>query len=115
MSPNVSGNPVNKFVWGKACIKDELLFAQLECKDLILGCLRIDPSERIKLDEILQHPWMTASASATSGLLASSDPFSNPTPSTVASSAPTTSSMTSIERLLASANATSLVKDLPAR
>lgn len=30
-----------------------------ECKDLIIQCLRIDPRQRIELEEILHHPWMT--------------------------------------------------------
>jgi len=31
----------------------------LECQDLVKACLRISPNERLKLDEILCHPWMT--------------------------------------------------------
>jgi len=30
-----------------------------ECQDLVKACLRISPNERLKLDEILRHPWMT--------------------------------------------------------
>lgn len=33
----------------------------LECRDLIFRCLRIDPSQRIDLDEILKHPFMVES------------------------------------------------------
>jgi len=29
-----------------------------ECQDLVKACLRISPTERLKLDEILRHPWM---------------------------------------------------------
>jgi proto-oncogene serine/threonine-protein kinase Pim-3 len=31
----------------------------MECQDLVKACLRISPNERLKLDEILRHPWMT--------------------------------------------------------
>merc|ERR1712115_163499 len=30
-----------------------------ECEDLIRSCLKIRPKDRISLDNILQHPWMT--------------------------------------------------------
>ena len=30
----------------------------LECQDLIAQCLRIEPSQRILLEDILRHPWM---------------------------------------------------------
>ena len=29
-----------------------------ECQDLIAQCLRIEPSQRILLEDILRHPWM---------------------------------------------------------
>ena len=29
-----------------------------ECQDLIRSCLRVVPGDRIRLDNILQHPWM---------------------------------------------------------
>ncbi len=32
-----------------------------ECQDLIAQCLRIEASERILLEDILRHPWMTKS------------------------------------------------------
>ena len=31
-----------------------------EVKDLIRACLRIRPKDRIQLEDILRHPWMTA-------------------------------------------------------
>ena len=30
-----------------------------ECRDLVLACLRIRPRDRISLDAILEHPWMS--------------------------------------------------------
>ena len=53
-----------------------------ECKDLIIQCLRINPRERIELEEILHHPWMS---------LSGSDPrlFVSGLTMAVASSAPT--------------------------
>ena len=30
-----------------------------ECEDLVRSCLRICPDERLKLEDILLHPWMT--------------------------------------------------------
>ncbi len=33
-----------------------------ECRDLIKGCLQIEPAARIPLDQILSHPWVTAAA-----------------------------------------------------
>ncbi|GAB6021149.1 Serine/threonine-protein kinase pim-3 [Chamberlinius hualienensis] len=44
-------------------IKAEISFRtipSLECQDLIRQCLHIRPHERPNLEEILQHPWMTA-------------------------------------------------------
>merc|ERR1719245_1780102 len=46
---------------------DEICAAQIrfrvpvstECEDLIRSCLKIRPKDRISLDNILQHPWMT--------------------------------------------------------
>ena len=31
-----------------------------ECQDLIRRCLRLRPNDRISIEEILQHSWMTA-------------------------------------------------------
>jgi len=36
----------------------------LECQDLIAQCLRIEPSQRILLEDILRHPWMRQDASS---------------------------------------------------
>lgn len=33
-----------------------------ECQDLILACLRIRPKDRISLEAILEHPWMSDAA-----------------------------------------------------
>lgn len=30
-----------------------------DCQDLVAQCLRLDPAQRIDLEEILCHPWMT--------------------------------------------------------
>ena len=30
-----------------------------ECQDLIKNCLRIRPGDRLRIDELLTHPWMT--------------------------------------------------------
>jgi len=30
-----------------------------ECQDLVKACLRVSPTERVKLEDILLHPWMT--------------------------------------------------------
>ena len=35
-----------------------------DCKDLIQNCLKISPSSRIPLEKILNHRWMTSTASA---------------------------------------------------
>jgi len=34
-----------------------------EVKDLIRSCLRIRPQDRISLEDILRHPWMTSCSS----------------------------------------------------
>jgi len=31
-----------------------------ECQDLVLSCLKIRPKDRIKIDDILAHPWLAA-------------------------------------------------------
>ena len=31
-----------------------------ECQDLVRRCLRLRPADRISIEDILQHPWMTA-------------------------------------------------------
>ncbi len=36
-----------------------------ECKDLIQRCLKISPAARITIEDILKHPWMTSSETAT--------------------------------------------------
>ena len=33
-----------------------------ECQDLVLACLRIRPKDRISLEAILEHPWMSDAA-----------------------------------------------------
>jgi len=38
-----------------------IFYAILDCQDLIYRCLRIDPSQRIELEDILHHPWMVQS------------------------------------------------------
>lgn len=30
-----------------------------QCKDLVKACIKVSEEERIKLDDILKHPWMT--------------------------------------------------------
>ena len=35
-------------------------YVSADCRDLIQKCLQINPQERIKLEEILRHPWMEA-------------------------------------------------------
>ena len=35
----------------------------MECQDLVKACLRISPNDRLKLDEILRHPWMNTDSS----------------------------------------------------
>ncbi len=33
-----------------------------DCKDLIRKCLCLRPSDRVTIEEILEHPWMSESA-----------------------------------------------------
>lgn len=40
------------------------VFLSLECQDLIAQCLRIEPSQRILLEDILRHPWMRQDATS---------------------------------------------------
>ena len=40
----------------------------LQCKDLIAGMLRLNPSERMPLPEVLAHPWLRMAAQKSSAL-----------------------------------------------
>ena len=46
------------------CSLDPISFPEIPlstmCRDLICCCLKIDPDERIKLEEILKHPWISS-------------------------------------------------------
>ena len=50
-----------------------------DCESLIRSCLRVRPQDRIDLEDILSHPWMTAggskTASAAGGHVAASRPL----------------------------------------
>ena len=50
-------------IWSGWILIMNLIFP-LECQDLIAQCLRIEPSQRILLEDILRHPWMRQDASS---------------------------------------------------
>jgi serine/threonine protein kinase len=84
-----------------------------ECQDLIRRCLRLRPADRISIEDILQHPWMTANlenlaaaavsaAPAASGVVAPS-----PTSSSSVSSMSTSSSSSESSSSMSTKNSSS--------
>uniref|UniRef100_A0A915L8P9 Serine/threonine-protein kinase 1 n=1 Tax=Romanomermis culicivorax TaxID=13658 RepID=A0A915L8P9_ROMCU len=68
-------------------IKSELFFrvkVSKACQNLVRWCLTFNPAKRPKLEEILQHPWMTGNGVAAGSSL--NAPLVAPMPSVVATS-----------------------------
>ena len=72
-----------------------------ECQDLVRRCLRLRPADRISIEEILQHPWMSAnlenlaaaSAPAATSAATSTAAPAVPSPTSSISSMSTSSSL----------------------
>jgi len=72
-----------------------------ECQDLVRKCLRLRPADRISIEEILQHPWMTANLE---NLTAPSSPATATASSSVASSVAATTSSSSVSSMSTSSS-----------
>eukprot|EP00088_Acartia_fossae_P070651 TRINITY_DN9530_c0_g1_i5.p1 TRINITY_DN9530_c0_g1~~TRINITY_DN9530_c0_g1_i5.p1 ORF type:complete len:395 (+),score=129.68 TRINITY_DN9530_c0_g1_i5:30-1187(+) len=76
-------------------------FVSDSCRDLIESCLRYNPEERIKLEHILDHPWMRGEArfnisSTNSSFLVSSSPSQSSSAMMTSSSSSATSSSSTV-------------------
>ena len=72
-----------------------------ECQDLVRRCLRLRPADRISIEEILQHPWMTANLE---NLTATSSPATATASSSAASSVAATTSSSSVSSMSTSSS-----------
>ena len=46
------------YYYQRLCITIDFMLFISECKDLLQRLLRSNPSERIKMEDIISHPWM---------------------------------------------------------